>query len=93
MCPTQAGMTDFDPQPDISLSDLRHLALLIHGRLTADRLRKQVRRDSDPCSAVCPDLPKVLRVSDCVQLGNLQPSLTGSLSFLCLENRYRAIFQ
>jgi len=28
--------------------------------ITANRPRKQARSDSDPCGAICPDLPKVL---------------------------------
>jgi hypothetical protein len=28
--------------------------------VTANCLRKQARSDSDPCGAICPDLPKVL---------------------------------
>jgi hypothetical protein len=32
--------------------------------ITADCPRKLARSDSDPCSAICPDLPKVLSVSE-----------------------------
>jgi hypothetical protein len=37
-----------------------HLQFAFTEDVTANCTRKQARSDSDPCAAICPDLPKVV---------------------------------